>query len=212
MVNYQNGKIYKIVGNGNTYYGSTSEPTLAKRLAKHRNNYKAYLKGNGGCTTSFKCFENDNMDFDISLVELFPCDTKDQLHARERYYIENNECVNKYIPSRKRQEYMTLYIEKNREILNTKRKEHYEQNKDKAKEYYVQNNEKIKENRVKNKEKSKQYFEENKEKIVKQSKERYEKNKERISKQNKERYEQNKEAICIKRKEYYEFTKSNNFN
>ena len=38
MVNYQLGKIYKIVDNtnGNIYIGSTCEPTLARRLAKQR--------------------------------------------------------------------------------------------------------------------------------------------------------------------------------
>jgi hypothetical protein len=37
----------------------------------------------------------DEPDCDIYLVEKYPCDTKDELHAREGYYIQNNECVNK---------------------------------------------------------------------------------------------------------------------
>jgi hypothetical protein len=43
---YRNGKIYKIVCNitGLTYYGSTCEPTLARRLAKHRGCYNRWLK------------------------------------------------------------------------------------------------------------------------------------------------------------------------
>lgn len=45
MVNYQLGKIYKIVDNvtGKIYIGSTCEPTLARRLVKHRSDYKRYL-------------------------------------------------------------------------------------------------------------------------------------------------------------------------
>jgi len=41
----------------------------------------------------------------ITLVEKYRCETKDELHARERYYIENNKCVNKVIPTRTTKEY-----------------------------------------------------------------------------------------------------------
>ena len=42
MIDYSKGKIYKIVCNntGLIYIGSTCEPTLARRLAKHVGNYK----------------------------------------------------------------------------------------------------------------------------------------------------------------------------
>ena len=47
MVNYQLGKIYKIVDNtnNNIYIGSTCEPTLARRLSNHICVYKKYLEG-----------------------------------------------------------------------------------------------------------------------------------------------------------------------
>jgi hypothetical protein len=68
------------------------------------------------------------------LVEKFPCESKDELHARERYYIENNECVNKYIPNRTNAEYRQdniihlkahakEYREKNRVTINLKQSE-----------------------------------------------------------------------------------------
>ena len=38
-------------------------------------------------------------DYDIVLVEEYPCSTKDELFKRERYYIENNTCINKHAPS-----------------------------------------------------------------------------------------------------------------
>jgi predicted GIY-YIG superfamily endonuclease len=46
MNKYQQGKIYKIVCNetGDIYIGSTIEPTLARRLAKHVAKYKFWLK------------------------------------------------------------------------------------------------------------------------------------------------------------------------
>lgn len=69
MINYQLGKIYKIVDNvtGKIYIGSTCKPTLARRLAKHISGYKYYLKSNNKYTTSFKILEND--DYSIVLLE-----------------------------------------------------------------------------------------------------------------------------------------------
>ena len=34
-------------------------------------------------------------DYDIVLIESYPCNSKDQLHARERYFTNQMECVNK---------------------------------------------------------------------------------------------------------------------
>ena len=81
---------------GNIYIGSTCEPTLARRLAGHQYSYKSYLNGKHDYVTSFKIIQNN--DYDMVLIESYPCETKDQLHARERYYIESIECVNKNIP------------------------------------------------------------------------------------------------------------------
>ena len=118
MVNYLESKIYKIVGNGLTYYGSTCEPTLAKRLTKHRNSFKGYKSGKTSYVTSFKIIETGI--FDIILVENFPCNSKDELHARERHYIENNECVNKNIPGRSIKEYKENHRDKLRECRKKK--------------------------------------------------------------------------------------------
>ena len=47
MVNYQNGKIYKIIDytNDNIYIGSTCEK-LCRRIQKHKASYKCYLNPN----------------------------------------------------------------------------------------------------------------------------------------------------------------------
>jgi hypothetical protein len=110
MVNYASGKIYKIVCNktGLIYVGSTCEPTLARRLAKHVGNYKEFVNGTNHFITSFKIIENN--DYDIVLIEDCPCETKDHLHKRERFYIESIECVNKMIPTRTREEYRQTYV------------------------------------------------------------------------------------------------------
>jgi hypothetical protein len=124
MVNYENGKIYKIVCNitGLCYIGSTCEPTLARRLAEHVGDYKGYKNGKRSYISSFKVLENN--DYYIILLEnVTNCVSKDQLHARERFYIENNKCVNKYVVGRTRKEYKKEYYEENKEIILEKGKE-----------------------------------------------------------------------------------------
>ena len=141
MVNYQNSKIYKIVCNttGLIYIGSTAEPTLARRLAKHREDYKRYLIGKHNYITSYKILENTN--YDIILLEIYPCNTKDELHARERYYIESNECVNKNIPARTHIDYVKyqkLYREQNKNKIEEKQKQYNEAHKNEIKNYQKQ--------------------------------------------------------------------------
>ena len=119
---YERGKIYKLVNDdGLIYIGSTCEPKLCIRLAKHRACYKYHLKGKGTYMTSYKLFEND-YDPDIVLVQSYPCKSKDELHAKERYYIEKYECVNKVIPTRTREE----WCDENKEMLQEKIKEYYQ--------------------------------------------------------------------------------------
>ena len=150
MVNYQLGKIYKIVCNttGLVYFGSTTEPNLSRRLAKHTAHFRQYTNGGGHFTTSYEILKNNN--FEIILVEQYPCNSKDELYTRERYFIENNECVNKIIPTRSPEEkieYLKKYNEENKERLTKLKKQYREQNKDKLaegkKQYYEQNKERI---------------------------------------------------------------------
>lgn len=139
MVNYQNGKIYKIVSNvtDDVYIGSTCEK-LSQRLAKHRANYKLYLNGKCNYVTSIKIIETG--DYDIILIENYPCETKEELHARERFHIENNNCVNKCIPGRKPKESKIEYYNNNKEYFKEYRKEYYNENMEQIK---LKNSEKI---------------------------------------------------------------------
>jgi hypothetical protein len=145
MVNtefYKNGKIYKIVDNtnDNIYIGSTCK-LLCRRLAQHRYQYKKYLEEKKKYLTSFEILKNN--DYDIVLLEVFPCKSKEELNKRERYYIENNICVNKYIPLRTQKEY---YLE-NRDDILLKQNVAYTLNKKnilkKQKDYYLKNKDKI---------------------------------------------------------------------
>ena len=94
MPDYGKGKIYKIVCNtsGKVYVGSTTKDRLCQRLAKHVDHYKQWKAGKGNKTSSFDIIENGN--YEIILLEDHPCSSKDQLHARERHFIESLECVN----------------------------------------------------------------------------------------------------------------------
>jgi hypothetical protein len=107
MVNYQDGKIYKIVCNitGKTYYGSTTKKRLNDRLSAHVYDFKMFKKSDkiGHYISSFEVLISG--DYNIVLVENCPCDSRDELHKRERFYIESNECVNLTVPTKSQQEY-----------------------------------------------------------------------------------------------------------
>ena len=132
MKDYSKSKIYKIVCNvtGLIYVGSTCEPTLARRLAKHVGSYKIWIKHNKKYMTSFEIIKSGN--YDIILVEECPCETQDQLHKRERHHIETIACVNKANPITtflEKQEYKKQYYASNKERLAGQTKQYYENNK-----------------------------------------------------------------------------------
>jgi hypothetical protein len=91
MPNYQNGKIYMIesISNNCRYYGSTIQ-SLALRLGKHRNDIKM-----GRNPSSKKVLKYS--DARILLVELFPCNSKMELKAKEANILEITiVLINKY--------------------------------------------------------------------------------------------------------------------
>jgi len=138
MVNYGNGKIYKVICSetGRVYVGSTTV-TLSRRMTNHR-------------ALSNTAMTKDFIDGKIFLIEDYPCERKEQLLSRERFFIESMDCVNKIIPTRTKKEYRQ---EKHEQIV-TQNKEYYKKNKEliliKCKDYREKNKETIME---KNKEK-----------------------------------------------------------
>ena len=48
----------------------------------------------------------------IELVENFPCNSKEELTKREGFYIQSNDCVNKHIAGRTKEEYKEQTREK----------------------------------------------------------------------------------------------------
>ena len=120
------GKVYKLINEttGEIYIGSTRQKYLSTRLASHK--CDAVRKKNPPTSSQF--FKNDNK-VSIILIEQIEINSVDELHMRERFHIENNVCVNKYIPSRKQSEYSKTdnckeskkkYRIKDRERQNTK--------------------------------------------------------------------------------------------
>ena len=162
MPNYSNGKIYKIVDNtnGNIYIGSTCEKYLSNRLAGHRSKYTAYLNGtNSKQMTSFEILKNGN--YEIILIENVVCNSIAELHARERFHIENNECVNLIVPFRTDAEHTEYH------------KEYREQHKVQRTEYLAEKSDIIKEQ-------TKKYREEHKDEINAHKKVYREQHKEQI--------------------------------
>ena len=165
MVNYQNGKIYKIT-NSNTndiYVGSTTDD-LSKRLHQHK------------IATAFCSSKNilNGNDVKIELIALYPCNSKEELTLEEAKYIRELECVNINIPHRSVKERNSKYYQDNKEEITKKNKIYVENNLEKTKQYRQ-------EYRDNHKEEAKNYNEtyrtENREELFKKKKEYYEKTK-----------------------------------
>ena len=136
MVNYQNSKIYKIIdiGGNMCYIGSTTKDYLSKRMTEHRNHYSQWLNGKPGNVSAFQIFDTYGVEnCRIELIELCPCNSRDELRQREGHYIRNLLCVNKVIPDRTKQQYrldnalklktrQALYRDEHREKLNELKK------------------------------------------------------------------------------------------
>lgn len=197
MPDYQQAKVYKIVSSNTNqvYIGST-----CKKLNHRLNSHIHDLNRNSSCTSKEILVHGD---YQIVLLEDYPCNTKDELNIREQYYkdLHKDICVNKLNPGNK----WTKEVEKQYN------KEYREKNWDKIKEQR-QNNDDYKEYQ---KTYSKEYREKNKDDLVVKRKEYCEKHKDEISDyykkycddhpelldKKKQYYDQNKVAILEKQKE-----------
>lgn len=130
MPDYQLSKVYQIVclTTGQKYVGSTTQKTLAERLSGHISNFKCWKNDKGTFTTAYHVLEKNN--YQIELLETFPCNSKDELNAREGHYIRIIDCVNKKIEGRTKKE----WYEDNLEVNKQKAKLYNKQNKDLIKE------------------------------------------------------------------------------
>ena len=187
MINYNDGKIYKIEpvcdhDEGDIYIGSTTKKYLSDRMCDHRADFKRKGEKRTG-PNSYLLFEKYGVEnCKIFLIVLYPCNSKDELLAKEGEYIRSLNCVNKVIPNRTKQEYDKEYR------IKMKENEAYQQ---KRKDYRQNVYEKT-EKRINY---LKQYRENNKDKINEKTHNHYEKNKEKKQEYEKQRYEKNKEKL-----------------
>lgn len=163
MPDYNKGKIYKVHCNetGEDYYGSTTH-TLEKRISLH----KSRLKTERYCK-SRQIIVRGN--FEMVLVEDFPCLTKKELNVRERYYIDNFPNINHVVPTRTVKEYQEHHKEKYKAYNQQWDKEHRQERNVYSQELY-KNNEDYKQ---KAKERATKYYEEKKEKVLERLMARY---------------------------------------
>jgi hypothetical protein len=166
MPDYNKGKIYKLTSphTNDIYYGSTIQ-SLSKRKGNHKEKFLLWEKSNDKklFCYSYKLFLLGKDDVIITLIENYPCNTKEELLSRERFFIENNVCVNKNIPLRTDKERYEI----NKKDILQKCKDYYIKNKDKVDNY------------------KKEHYKENKEHFIDYKKKWYELNKERIKEKNK---------------------------
>jgi len=122
MPDYSQGKIYKIECKitYEVYYGSTVQ-SLSERIRHH--------KSDRNCT-AINIIDRGN--YTINVIEEVPCDTLQELEARESYYIRNNECINLRVPGRTIQEWR----EANKVELAQKSKDYREDNIEWYKQYH----------------------------------------------------------------------------
>lgn len=158
MPDYQQSKVYKITSGDLTYVGSTTEKSLARRLSTHVKDHKRWKAGKRENITSFQVIDKGN--YEITLLELCPCNSRDELTARERYWVETIQCVNRCIPGRTQKEYK----EDHKEFVAEINKTWYNENQDRIKQYRQDHKEEHNEH-------SKSYYRRNREKVLARQKE-----------------------------------------
>lgn len=175
---YSRGKIYKIIAedSNDIYIGSTCQKYLSSRMTVHRNQMlnKEYNKGK--CKSS-EVMKNSNAK--IVLIENFPCNDKNELKAREQFWIDSYKCSN------------------DDNLLNTKKaiietKEEYDEMMKQSREKWSQNNK----DKIKAYRDSEHYKE-----LTRQRNKRWrEANRERKNELNKQYRERHKEELNEKRR------------
>ena len=147
--------IYKLTDNNNyVYYGSSTNV---------RQRFSAHKSGSGSMS---RLMDKASMKMEILEEYYFDVDTynKKFILNRERYYIENFDCINCDIPGLTSKEYRERNKEKIKEYREKHREEHNEHQKKYAEKHKEKITEKNKKYREKHKEEKKQYLKEYREK------------------------------------------------
>ena len=123
MVNYSNGKIYKLINNvdDKIYIGSTCN-TLRQRKDEHKRKSK---------TKNFKVYNHLNEagweNVVIILIEKYPCNNFEELRIKEQEYIDK---FNPELNDKSAKQTPKQYYEKNKEQINNWNKNYQKENKE----------------------------------------------------------------------------------
>lgn len=140
MPDYAQGKIYKLTSTSceGCYYGSTAIRYLSQRLAVHKCMWKRKNKGHGFNSSAYTLFDNSDSpnDVRISLLETYPCASREDLERRERWWIDNHPCINQRRPGQTHED----------KLISGRRHSNkwYANNSDKKRAYYQKHKEDIK--------------------------------------------------------------------
>jgi len=170
MMDYKNGKIYKLVNDVNDiiYIGSTTQP-LYKRFDWHKRRSR---NESGKKVKLYRAISEIGIDhFKIVLIEEYPCENRQQLFARETEMIirfdsikNGYNMIKSYVSDEEYAEWLKKYKISNKDYFSSIAKEHHKNNREillsKMKEYYINN-----------REKKLEYYKNNKENILIKNKE-----------------------------------------
>tara|TARA_R110002020_G_scaffold165110_3_gene352417 strand:- start:205 stop:687 length:483 start_codon:yes stop_codon:yes gene_type:complete len=122
MTSINQGVVYKLyIKNevNDIYVGSTFRP-LNKRLSEHKYDIKTQRWGK----KKVEHFKDRTQEVKLSIIENCGNVSKNELLEKEKYYIDNlKPTLNKFCPIRQKGESNKIYYIKNKEIIQSKRKE-----------------------------------------------------------------------------------------
>jgi hypothetical protein len=140
VIKYRNTKIYKLV---------CRDLTITEMYVGHTTNFSNRKRGHKSvcCNAADKDYnakvyrfirEHGGWDnWDMILVEKYPCEEVNEARARERYWIETLKpslnILSPIVSLEQRQEYLKRYNEENKEYLQQRAKEYREKNKERLK-------------------------------------------------------------------------------
>ena len=124
ILNYEDAKIYRLVFTGTdaVYIGSTCG-TLQRRMWHHTHSakYEETQKQTAACR-----YIREAAATTIELIEDFPCESKEQLAARERHWIESTPtAINTNIPGQTWQERREKRIDEHKAYMKAYAAERY---------------------------------------------------------------------------------------
>lgn len=118
MINYKNGKIYKIEFDGYLYVGSTAKKMLCERRGNHVRNYAEPKNATMPLYSTIRLRENLWQGIPIILLEAYSCSSKDELWAREQHWIDKlKPNLNRYRAFITAEEAKVRDVEKQKEYL-----------------------------------------------------------------------------------------------